>query len=172
MIFWIEKGLRSNRNRIVEKNKQTEKPQPACTRSGGQRSRQRKGAIEVEPVVVARVEKGIRYVTSSGMASAKRVKTVPTSMSRIPQDLALPKGRVRAKAVAEVVPPTESRRKRWPRSHALTFNRANVVVVTNVFTNMKLQLHPQRIQNAPIALHQRRRPVQKLRHALLKGMHA
>ena len=106
------------------------------------------------------------------MASAKRVKTVPTSMSKIPQDLAPPKRRVRAKAVAEVVPLTESQGKRWPRSHALTSNRANVVAVTNVSTNMKLQLHPQRIQSALIALHQRRRPVQKLRHALLKGMHA
>ena len=164
--------LRSNRNRIVEKNKQTEKPQPAAPAQGGKKIAAKERVIEVNPVVVARVEKGIRYATNSGMASAKRVKTVPTSISRIPQDLVPPKRRVRAKAVAEVVPPTESRRKRWPRSHALTFNRANVVVVTSVFTNMKLQLHPQRIQNAPIALHQRRRPVQKLRHALLKGMHA
>ena len=41
-------------------------------------------------MVVARAERGIKYATSSGMASAKRVKTVPTSMSKIPQDLVPP----------------------------------------------------------------------------------
>ena len=171
MIFWIEKDSVQTETESLKRTSRPKSLSPLHPLRGAKIAAKER-ATEVEPVVVARVEKGIKYATSSGMASAKRVKTVPTSMSKIPQDLAPPKGRVRAKVVAEVVPPTESRRKRWPRSHALTSNRANVVVVTNVFTNMKLQLHPQRIQNAPIALHQRRRPVQKLRHALLKGMHA
>ena len=163
--------LRSNRNRIVEKNKQTEKPQPAAPAQGGKDRGKGKGD-RGRSRGRSQSAKGIRFATSFGMASAKRVKTVPTSMSRIPQDLVPLKRRARARAVVEVFPQTESQRKRWLRSLALTSNRANVVVVTNVFTNMKLQLHPQRIQNVPIALHQRRRPVQKLRHALLKGMHA
>ena len=171
MIFWIEKDSVQTETESLKRTSRPKSLSPLHPLRGAKIAAKER-AIEVEPVVVARVEKGRKYATSSGMASAKRVKTVPTSMSKIPQDLAPPKRRVRAKVVAEVVPPTESQRKRWPRSHALTSNRANVVVVTNVFTNMKLQLHPQRIQNAPIALHQRRRPVQKLRHALLKGMHA
>ena len=163
--------LRSNRNRIVEKNKQTEKPQPAAPAQGGKDRGKGKGD-RGRSRGRSQSGKGDRICYKLGMASAKRAKTVPTSMSRIPQDLVPPKRRARAKVVVEVAPLTESQGKRWPRSHALTSNRANVVVVTNVFTNMKLQLHPQRIQSVQIALHQRRRPVQKLRHASSKDMHA
>ena len=157
--------LRSNRNRIVEKNKQTEKPQPAAPAQGGKEK-----VIEDDPAFEARVQKGTRYVTSFGMVNVRkeRTRTVPTNMSRIPQDLGPRKRRVRA--VVEVLPHQENQRKRWLRSLARTSNRANVVVVTNVFTHMKLQLHPQRIPNEQIALHQRRRPAQKLRHASPKGM--
>ena len=124
--------------------------------------------IEVDPAIEATARKGIRYVTSFGMVNVRKERTVPTNMSRIPQDLGPRKRRVRA--VVEVLPHQENQRKRWLRSLARTSNRANVLVVTNVFTNVKTQLHPQRIPNEQIALHQRRRPAQKLRHASPKGM--
>ena len=145
MIFWIEKDSVQTETESLKRTNRPKSLSPLHPLRGAKIAA-RERAIEVDPVAEARVEKGIGYVTNSGMVSVKRVKTVPTSMSKIPQDLAPPKRRVRAKAVAEVVPLTESQGKRWPRSHALTSNRANVVVVTNVSTNMKLQLHPQRIQ--------------------------
>ena len=122
--------FRSNRNRIVEKNKQTEKPQPAAPAQGGKIVEKEK-VIEDDPAVEARVQRGIRYVTSFGMANGRKERTVPTSMSKIPQDLVPRKRRVRAKVVVEVFPQQESQRERWPRSLAHTSNRANVVVVTN-----------------------------------------
>ena len=142
--------LRSNRNRIVEKNKQTD--QPAAPAQGGKD----RGMQRVT-----------RYVISLGMESVKRAKAVPTSMSKTPQDLVPPrrKGRVRA-TMAGVDPPQRCQGKRWPKPHALTSNRASVVVVTSVFINTKMQLLPQRNSkrtNSPAP--------QKLRHALLKSMH-
>ena len=95
--------LRSNRNRIVQKNKQTEKPQPAAPAQGGKDHGKGK-VIEDDPAVEARVQKGIKSVTSFGMANARKVKTVPTSMSKIPQDLVPRKRRARARAVVEVSP--------------------------------------------------------------------
>ena len=156
--------LRSNRNRIVEKNKQTEKPQPAAPAQGGKEK-----VIEDDPAFEARVQKGTRYVTSFGMVNVRKERTVPTNMSRMPQDPEPRKRRVRARAVVQVLPHQENQGKRWLRSLAHTSNRANLVVVTNVFTNMKMQLHPQRILNEQTALH-RRRPAQKLHHASPKGM--
>jgi len=138
----------------------------------GEKIVEKEKVIEDDPAVEARVQRGIRYVTSFGMANGRKERTVPTSMSKIPQDLVPRKRRVRAKVVVEVFPQQESQRERWPRSLAHTSNRANVVVMTNVFKNMKPQLHPQRTQDVQIALHQRRRPAQKLRHALPKGMRA
>ena len=98
----------------------------------------------------------------------EKERTVPISMSRIPQDLAPPRRKGRARAMAGVDPPQRCQGKRWRKPHALTSNRASVVVVTSVFTNTKMQLLPQRIQNVPIGLHQRRRPAQTLRHASQK----
>ena len=102
--------------------------------------------IEVDPAIEATARNRIRYVTSFGMVNVRKERTVPTNMSRIPQDLGPRKRRVRAKAVVEVLPHQENQSKRWLRSLAHTFNRANVVLVTHVFTNMKMQLHPQRSQ--------------------------
>ena len=99
--------------------------------------------IEVDPAIEATARNRIRYVTSFGMVNVRKERTVPTNMSRIPQDLGPRKRRVRAKAVVEVLPHQENQRKRWLRSLAHTSNRANVVVVTNVFTNMKMQLSHQ-----------------------------
>ena len=120
----------------------------------GGRIAEKEKEIEVDPAVEARVRRGTRYVTSFGMVNVRKERTVPTNMPRIPQDLGPRKRRVRAKAVVEVLPQQENQRKRWLRSLARTSNRANVVVVTNVFTNMKLQLHPQRIPNEGIVLHE------------------
>ena len=91
--------------------------------------------IEVDPAIEATARNGIRYVTSFGMVNVRKERTVPTNMSRIPQDLGPRKRRVRA--VVEVLPHQENQRKRWLRSLARTSNRANVLVVTNVFTNVK-----------------------------------
>ena len=93
--------------------------------------------IEVDPAIEATARNGIRYVTSFGMVNVRKERTVPTNMSRIPQDLGPRKRRVRAKAVVEVLPHQENQRKRWLRSLARTSNRANVLVVTHVFTNVK-----------------------------------
>ena len=163
--------LRSNRNRIVEKNKQTEKPQPAAPAQGGKDRGKGKGD-RGRSRGRSQSGKGDKICYKFRDGKCEKGKDCPYKHVKDSSRSGTPKRRVRAKAVAEVVPLTESQGKRWPKSHALTSNRANVVVVTNVSTNMKLQLHPQRIQSALIALHQRRRPVQKLRHALLKGMHA
>ena len=97
--------LRSNRNRIVEKNKQTEKPQPAAP-AQGERIVAKEKVIEDDPTVEARVQKGIRYITSFGM---RKERTVPTSMSKIPQDLVPRKRRERARAVVEVSPNRKSK---------------------------------------------------------------
>ena len=123
-------GLRSNRNRIVEKNKQTEKPQQAAPAQGG---KDRAKETVVDHVAVARVRRVTKCVSMSlGMKNAKRAKIVSTSTSKTPQDLAPPrrKGRVGA-TVAGVDHPQKCQGKRWQKNHALTSNRANVVVVTN-----------------------------------------
>ena len=168
-IFWTEKdsdqigtGLLKRTNRL--------KSFSLLHPLRGERIVEKEKEIEVDPAIEATARKGIRYVPSFGMVNVRKEGTVPTNMSRIPQDLGPRKRRVRAKAVVEVLPHQENQRKRWLRSLARTSNRANVLVVTNVFTNMKTQLHPQRIPNEQIALHQRRRPAQKLRKASPKGM--
>ena len=47
--------------------------------------------IEVDPAIEATARNGIRYVTSFGMVNVRKERTVPTNMSRIPQDLGPPK---------------------------------------------------------------------------------
>ena len=70
----------------MEKNKQAEKPQPAAPAQGG---KDRGKGDRGRPRGRSQSAKGDkRCVTSFGMESVKRAKTVPTSMSRTPQDLA------------------------------------------------------------------------------------
>ena len=72
--------LRSNRNRIVEKEQADRKASARCTRSGGQKIAAKERATEVEPVAVARVEKGDKIcyaATNSGMANVKSGKDCP-----------------------------------------------------------------------------------------------
>ena len=112
--------------------------------------------IEDVHVVAAREPKVTRFAISLGTGNVKREKIVPISMSRTPnQDLVPLRRRGRARAVARVSPLQRCQGKRWPKPHAHTSNRANVVVVTSASINTKMQLLPQRIQNEQIGLHQR-----------------
>ena len=123
-------------------------------------------------MVEARVEKGIEYATSLGMASAKRAKTVPTSMSRIPQDLVHPKKKGKGKGGSRSGSPNRKSREEMAKIPCTYFQQGKCRRGDKCFYKHEVATAPQRIQSVQIALHQRRRPVQKLRHASSKDMHA
>ena len=127
--------LRSNRNRIVEKNKQTAKSLSPLHPLRGAKIAAKERATEVEPVAVARVEKGTKYATNSGMANVKRVKTVPTSMVKDSSRSGTPKRKGKGKGGSRSGFPNRKSKEEMAKIPllSLTSNRANVVVVTNCF---------------------------------------
>ena len=166
--------LRSNRNRMVEKTKQgSDKPQPAAPAQGGNprgkgdRGDRGRGLLEN----AARVVQEAKFATNLGMGSVTKVRTADSSMSRTPNHDQLPQ-RTRRVGVrrADHHQRIESPRRRWQTSLAHTSNREIAGGGTSAFTNMRKLLPPQRNPKGPIALHQRKKPVQKLRPASLKGM--
>ena len=118
----------------------------------------------------ARVARETRFATSSGMGSVTKVKTAHSSMSRVPKHIQLLQRRRVGVRRAVHHQKIENPKGRWQRSLAHTSNREIAGGGTSAFTNMRKLLPPQMNPKGPIALHQRKRPVQKLHPALLKGM--
>ena len=138
---------RSNRNRIVEKNKQTEKPQPAAPSQGAEdRGKGDRGRSRGR----SQSGKGDKVCYKFRDGKCEKAKIVLISRSKTPnQDLVLPTRREMARAVVRVHPLHQQncRGKRWHEPHAHTFNRENVAVATSV--SMKMQLLLQRAQKEP-----------------------
>ena len=124
--------LRSNRKRIVEKNKQG-------AHSGG--------AILVEKATevmegvdalenAAKVARETRSATSSGMGSVTKVRTAQSSMSRIPNHVQpLQRRRVRAKRAVHHQK-IENPNRRWQRS-CTYFQEGNCRRWVSALTNMR-----------------------------------
>ena len=165
--------LRSNRNRMVEKNKHgSDKPQPAAPAQGGNprgkggrgdrgrgRSRERSESTKGDKIC---------YKFRDGKCD--KGKDCPFKHVKDPKPRSgTPKNRKgRGKKGRS---PSEGRKSRQ-RFLAHTFNRGIAGGGTSVCTSTKMSQPPQRSPKGPIALHQRRNRQQKLRPVSMRGMHA
>ena len=167
--------LRSNPNRMIEKNKQgSDKPQPAAPAQGGNprgkggrgdrgrgRSRERSESTKGDKIC---------YKFRDGKCD--KGKDCPFKHVKEPKPRSgTPKNKKVGERRAAHHQRIENPKKKWPRSLAHTSNREIAGGEANASTNMRRLPPPQRSPKGPTALHQRKSPAQKLRLALLKGMH-
>ena len=146
-------------NRIVEKNKQTEKPQPAAPAQGGKDRGKGKGD-RGRSRGRSQSAKGDKICYKFWDGNCEKGKDCPYKPVKDASRSGTAKKKGKGKGSGRSVSPTRKSKEEMAKIPCTYFQQGNV----------KMQLHPQRIRNEQIALHQRRRPAQKLRHALPKGM--